>query len=245
MTRFTDCAHNILFRLDRAKWLSDMAVSSRASIVGYSEADSHKARRVLTQHCRDTGRGLFDPVHCGNPISWDSKVWTPIPKESGVVEVHRRVNIPRVKFNPARDFAWVGLEHNVCGTKVLRINVHPIAGATKPEPNKYGPRLNEWKDWAVRQYWLDVVSFTAAQMSREKWDVILLGGDFNGRLENRREWWYPGPLLSSLYFTDDAPRSIDRLVWTRDSLVRQEKRWVVAKGIHSDHHLHFAEYVTT
>lgn len=241
MTTFTDAAHNLLWRLDADAWAHDLRLSGVADLVGYSEAEGDGQRKALASYCRAQGRGLYHPQGSGNPVSWKRDVWRALPQERGVVEVHAKH--PTAKYNPARDVVWVGLRHKATGARVLRINVHPVAGATKPEGDTpWGDGLDAWKDWAIRQYYLAVVAFTAQQLARETWDAVLLGGDFNGRLENQQEWYYPGPLLLGLFERDAAPRSIDRLVWTRSSNVRQVRRWSQHKGVRSDHALQFAEY---
>lgn len=239
--KLTDASHNLLFRLDPDAWRHDLALSGTADLVGYSEASRPAVRKTLASWCEAEGRGLYLPDDCDNPVSWDAGTFEPIDGERGVVEVHGRH--PTVRLNPGRDFAWVGLRHRASGKAVLRVNVHATSGALKPQARvRWGRDLSAWKDWAIQQYWLDLLAFTAEQMSREVWDAILCGGDFNGRLENRDEWFHPGSLLRSLYRFDETPHSIDRLIYTVDSDVRQVRRWARSKGVRSDHALHFADY---
>jgi hypothetical protein len=135
---------------------------------------------------------------------------------------------------------------------MLFINVHPVAKATKPEgaPDHHDPAtVSIWKDAAIANYWLDVVSFTADQMSRNTglksfngwWDSIFLGGDFNAGTANANEWYYPGALLPSLYVQDTSTKGLDHLMRTKGSDARNLRRWSV-EG-HSDHRIHFADYL--
>lgn len=241
---FVDATHNLLFRLDATKWRSDLQVSARSHLCSYSEAGDPPQRQALAEHCENAGRGLYHPPGTGNPISWRTDQFREIPNEHGVVEAHRRAPSDGGLRGGPRDFVWLGLHHLASGKKVLRISVHPVPGAWKTPntaPDKHG-NIEAWLDWATRRHWLKVLEFTAAQVAREEWDIVLLGGDFNCALENDRSWYFPGPMLRGLYRHDDKPRAIDRLVWAHASECTQERRWAVHHGVHSDHAIHFAEY---
>lgn len=258
MTGFTDASHNLLFRLNPELWREDLAKSSAAELVGYQEVGGDQARRTLAAWCEEKGRGLFHPPHTDCPISWDLDAFRQVKLDGVPVEGANEVHLSallmgiRAKFNPSRDFTWVGLVHKESGKKLLRINVHPIAGALRqedaPEHND-SDELSAWKDWGIAQYWLDVVSFTAAAMSLQVdgkkatkgfWDAILLGGDFNAAMSNERRWYYPGSLLDGLYESDSREAGLDHLVRTRGSDLRAGKRWT--KEGHTDHRLHFVNY---
>jgi hypothetical protein len=238
MASFVDATHNMLFRLADApaKWVQDLRKSSQGDITGYQEAEGHPARSTLTKFCDANNRGLFIPEDCGNPISWDLTMFNAIRGEAGVVEVHKKH--PTAKYNPARDIAWRGLRHLSTGKKVLRINIHPVASATKPDAKSdWGKNLTQWKDWALGNYFLDLVAFTATQMSREYYDAILLGGDYNAYLDRDERWYYPGALLPALYHDDQRMRGLDHLQSTYESDVKEGRRWAV-KG-NTDHSIHF------
>lgn len=238
---FTDATHNVLYTLDVDDWEHDLPLSGVASLVGYCEAGGVKVRKALATYCRAKERGLYHPLGSSNPVSWDRGQWRALPTESGVTTVHPKH--PTAKMNPAREVVWVGLKHKDTDARVLRLNVHATASALKPEADTpWGDALDKWKDWSIQQYWLEVVAFTATQLRRDTWDAVLLGGDFNGRLEDVTRWYHPGVLLSGLYTRDDTPHSIDRLVHTRSSRVRQTKRWARHEGLRTDHALQFAHY---
>lgn len=258
MVEFTDASHNILFRLKREQWLADLKRSGRSDVTGYQEVEGDPARRVVAEFCKAQRRGLYHPPHCGNPISWRSSVFeqviTDVPVQ-GVHDSHRgaRAMGIKTKFNGPRDFTWVGLKHKPTGKLVLRVNVHPVAEATSRESDPRNDTPNEtvarWKDWAIGQYWLDVVAFVAEQMSIQEagrtttaafWDAILLGGDYNGGLDNGRRWYYPGALLPALFINDTKFQpGLDHLQHSRGSDVAVVERW--RQPGYTDHAIHFVK----
>lgn len=206
-------AHNMLFRLDADQWRHDLDKSDEADLDFYSEAEGAATREVLANHCQARNKGLYHPEDCGNPIAWGKDLFATVNDTRGVVRVHERH--PTAKFNPARDFAYIGLRHRVTGTKILAISIHAIAGYAKPEDlTPWGHDLDKWKNWAARQYFLDLVEFTAKKMSSERFDLIIPGGDYNARLDNDQEWYYPGALLKSLYRFDNHG-GIDHILLSR------------------------------
>jgi hypothetical protein len=258
MSSYIDASHNVLYTLNPEKWMPDLDKSGRGDIVGYQEGDVGPARTTIREWCKANNRGLFAPTKCDLPISWKKDVFTLVRRPDktaiqGTREVHQsapQMGVP-AKFNPARDFSYVGLKHTQTGKKILRINVHPVAGGTKLESdpdNHDTDQVSIWKDWGVGQYWLDVVSFVAGQMSRQEpvedslksfWDIITLGGDFNAYLDRTERWYYPGALLPSLFVNDKLIKGLDHLMHAHGSDVKQGKRWTVAAN--SDHRIHFQE----
>ena len=237
MASFTDASHNMLFRLadHPDKWREDLRKSSQGHVTGYQEAEGHPARTTLSTFCKNNDRGLYMPEDCGNPISWKNTVFNQMRGEAGVIEVHKKH--PTAKYNPARDICWVGLRYLSTGKKVLRINIHPVASATKPDAkSNWGANLAAWKDWALANYFLDVMAFTAQQMSREYYDAILLGGDYNAYLDRDGRWYYPGALLPALYQDDQRMRGLDHLQSTHGSDVKEGRRWAVQGN--TDHAIH-------
>lgn len=239
------CAHNLLFRLNRAKWLEDMQKSNEARLVFYSEGGSAEVRKALAENAELNNRGLFAPETTGNHIGWDLDVFTRLPKQRGVVEVHARH--PHRRMNPGTDFSWQGLRHNTYGKTVLAVAVHPVAGYTSPggrEGTEQNVEYNQWLDWGAQQYWLDIVSFVAGQMSLEIWDDIVVGGDYNapmGPTKDDRaddEWWYPYRLAGSILRPDESGH-IDHLLLTRDSESKVSKRW--KKSGFTDHPIIFSQ----
>jgi hypothetical protein len=257
MSSYVDATHNVLYTLTPEKWEADLKKSDLGDVVGYQEVSNTAARTALREHCKATGRGLFHPVGCNVPISWRPAIFKPVVMDKrivrGVVKVHASAPVMGVasKVNPSRDFCYVALTHLPSGKKVLRVNVHPTAGGTKKESdptNTDSDALSVWKDWSIGQYWLDVLGFIARQMSRQDpgvkttsnlWDVITLGGDYNGTLENKDRWYYPGTLLPALFVADKTMTGLDHLQHSHGSDVHVTKRWAVAG--HTDHRIHYVE----
>ena len=260
MATYIDASHNMEFTLNPDKWRPDVAKSDLGDITGYQEAEGTGPRAVLREFCAANNRGLYHSKDTGNPISWKRDKFSVVrgldgKQVKGTHSVHRSataMGIP-VKYNPERDFCWIGLNHKGTGKKILRVNVHPIAGGTKPESDKDNvdsDALSAWKDWSIGQYWLDIMSFVSAQMSIQDpgiankvgfWDVITLGGDYNAALSDKDRWYYPGTLLPALFEADEQQRGLDHLQHTHGSDVRAGRRWAV--GGNTDHQIHFVERV--
>lgn len=249
---YIDASHNILFKLadQPAKWQEDFRKSNESEICGYQEVGGAAARKALIRNCVDNHRSLFMPNETSNPISWLGTVFDTQPIMSGVKVVHPSAKAMGVntKAGSERDFSYIGLRHLKTGRKILRINVHSVARATDPTPEE-SKALAEWSDWAIGQYWLDVVAFVANQMSRPDpenprksfWDAITLGGDYNGDLvlQSSDEWYYPSRLLPGLFVMDQINTGLDHLQHARGSDVFVVHRW--AKNGHTDHRIHFVE----
>ena len=255
MARFIDCSHNMLFSLNRDKWNADLAKSGIADLVGYQEAGGDNTRAVLAAWCKAHGFGLYHPAGTSNPIGWKTAVFSEILRESdkkpvqGQKDVHPSAISMGVdyKYNPAGDFTWKGLLHKASGQKILRVNRHAPAGATTPT-SPHPPALEKWKNWAAGQYWLDVISFVTRYASvgtsdpkaqQSYWDVILLGGDYNGDLlrQNTDEWYYPSRILQGLFPDDSNVRGLDHLQHMYGGDVKPVRRWSVAGN--TDHRIHF------
>jgi hypothetical protein len=258
MTKYVDASHNLLYTLDQDKWLADLQKSDLGDVTGYQEVSNTQARSALRSYCKTTGRGLFHPTGCTVPISWRTSVFKPMTRSDrsllrDVVKVHASATTMGVdaKLNPAREFTYVGLTHKESGKKILRINVHPIAGGTKKESdptNTDSDELSVWKDWGIGQYWLDVIAFAARQMSRQNpgaktmanfWDAVTLGGDYNGSMENQDRWYYPGTMLPTLFVADKTMTGLDHLQHAHGSDVKAGKRWSVSGN--TDHRIHYVE----
>jgi hypothetical protein len=236
MVTFTDATHNMLFTMTPADWRADLAKSAKGDIVGYQEAEEDDARKTLQDFCTAKNRGLHHPIGSGNAVSWNRAMFRAIRGERGVIEVHKKH--PTAKYNPGRDIVYVGLRCLPANKNVLRINIHPVAGATLPHSEtEWGDDLDAWKNWAIANYYLDLLSFVATQMSREYWDVILLGGDYNASLTNKDAWYYPGRMLPSLFVDDTRLAGLDHLQHTHGSDVKPGKRWT--EEANTDHLLHF------
>lgn len=242
-------SHNMLFRLDEKKWLSDLKKSSQAHLLGLQEAIDAPQRAALKKFCEQNGRGLFHPEKCGNAITWDEDTYFTLGVEGKIQPNLSAATMGvKAKWNPPRDFTYVGLQHIKSSQKHLLINLHSVQGATKLESapdNKDSDELSIYKDWAAGQYWLDIMSFVAKEMSHNKsaksmdpfWDAIFLVGDFNAFLDRKERWYYPGALLPALFTADDKPKGLDHILSTHMSDIQWTKRWGV-KG-YTDHLINF------
>jgi len=254
---YVDASHNLFFRLDQGDWREDLVKSSDGDVTGYQEGAGGDVRRVLKEFCAAHGRGLYHPAGTGNPISWKKEVFSMARVEGslvrGAINAHPGAVAMGIdaKYNPARDFTWVGLTHKASGKKLLRINVHPLAGGTKREDNPDNTdsdELSQYKDWGIGQYWLDVLSFAAAQMSlqdpgRESmtslWDIVTIGGDYNAAMDNYARWYYPAPMLDALFVRDKYLGGLDHLQHAFGADVRDERRW--AEQGNTDHRIHYMQ----
>lgn len=255
MAHFTMASHNILYSLSREKIRADLKVSGTADIVLYQEAGTDRVASVLRVWADENGFGLYDAGSGGNAIAWRNSVFKIAQHRDGTPVLGRhKVHSSAKDFGldlptPAKDFTFVGLVHRETLKKVLVVNVHPVAEATKRESdpdNRYKtPEQNAWADWAFGQYWVDVVAFTAAQMSKPValgstkpyWSAVVLGGDFNSSLINDRRWYYPAPILKSLYRGDLQAWGLDHLMCTRSSdLIMRDRSH---REANSDHDIQF------
>lgn len=255
---FVQATHNMLYTMNDAKWRQDLAKSGKAAVVvGYQEAEGSAARATLAAWHKEQNRGLWHPRGSGNPIGWGKWSFPSVVKVDGAPFRGFRtshLSAPSMgvdaKFNPARDFSWVGLQHRG-GERILFVNVHPLAGGTKPEAdpgNTDSDQLSRYKDWGVGQYWLDVTGFVAGEMSRNEgeksmapfWDSICLMGDYNASLENRDRWYYPGSLLPALFRPDPQPKGLDHIQATHGSNLVAGRRWT-QKG-NTDHLLNYQSW---
>jgi hypothetical protein len=258
MATYIDASHNMEFSLNPDKWKPDLVKSAEGDITGYQEVELGPTRATLREFCTANNRGLYHPDHSGNPVSWRKDMFSVTRGRDGkpvkgCIQSHpsaEQMGIP-VKFNPARDIVYIGFNHKATGKKILRVNVHPTAGATKPESakdNTDSDELSIYKDWAIGQYWLDILSFVAGQMSIQDpgiatktnfWDVVTLGGDYNAALNRTDRWYYPGSMLPALFEPDVQMRGIDHLQHAHGSDVHDGRRWAVDGN--TDHQIHFVE----
>lgn len=244
MTSFVAGSHNIFFRLHDTpdKWASDLEKSHTfASVRGLQEAGGSQAREAIRAHAKKFKLGLYHPLDVADPILWDKTVFSRVLFERGSVKVHEAA--PFMRYNPERHFVWRGLKHRESGKRILFVNLHATAGYAQNENDTpWGDKADKWKNETAAKMWKSLAEFLRKQNARKTWDAIVIVGDFNARLTNRDEPYFPGPMLDELCVFDDAPRNIDHLIYTRSSKVRQTRRFAVSKGVHSDHALHFAEF---
>jgi hypothetical protein len=165
-----------------------------------------------------------------NPIAWRSDLFDMLTHGHRLAH-HREANV-----TPARHVTWVALRHKESGLSLLVIDVHPInayAGQNKP------PRA--LRDQFAEAYWRTVVDVT--EELQGAYDGVLLGGDFNVRLANRDEDWYPGHLLAPLYRFDHGSGIDHVLIGHATPLVVVRHGHV--RDLNSDHDLHYAVLSTS
>lgn len=211
---YTVAAHNMLFRLSKTpwKWNRDLKKSSKATITVYCEAQ--RSREVLNKHCKKNNRGLYYPAaDPGNPISWDLDRAELIPGKTWLKIAH--LDNEDLRATPTRGFSAVGLKIKSSNRKTLVISIHAENGYAKPvAKTSWGRVVNEYKDWSAQQYWLDVLAFVCEQMSTEYWDDIVIAGDFNARMSNKKEWYYPGRMLDNVTRPSLTSGGIDHVITT-------------------------------
>jgi hypothetical protein len=241
MARFTVASHNLLFKLDDRRWRADLDKStSRASLLGFQEANGAPTRKTLHAYLTEHGFDYYAPRGTDCHIAWNPDIFEPIEGEQGNKRVHDSAGFMR--YNPARYLTWKGFVHKPTGKRVLFYNIHPTAGFTKPEDKTdWGPKANEWKNEAARDFYTTLLAHVARKMNENLYDVIIIGGDWNASLRNEGEWYFPGALFDGLIV--EHPKEmpgLDHIVITVDSDATIEKRYAVREGVHSDHALHFA-----
>lgn len=227
----------MLFRLNKTKWWADLQKSGTADLIGYQEAEGGEQRDTLREWCEKHDRGRYHPSMTGCAISWRKSMFAPLGEdERFIIYVHKKH--PTMKFMPGMDIVAIGLTHKPTDKRVLAIDIHATSGATKPEDlTPWNNDVDRWKNWALAQYYLDLIEFTARQMSRQKYHIISCRGDYNAELRNTKAWYYPGRLMPALYQADPVPTGIDHLQVTHGSDCKNGKRWSVAAN--SDHRIHF------
>lgn len=212
----TNSARHITADLER--------VFARAQIVRLQEAHSPSARtalgRVLAR--RPTWRTCR---RAELVTAWDTRHATAAgPCQSW--RTHRgRAHVSPDRFITAQPL-------HLSGATVLVVNTHAVSGYNRVRPSP-------WRRAAARTHWTTLLQLTGRWALSRRYDVILLGGDFNAPPAARRAWYFPGPLLDPLY-EPDKQRTIDQLRTARNPTrpVTVLRRWSVT-GLYSDHAAQF------
>jgi hypothetical protein len=207
---------------------ADVAASmGRADVIRVQEVYPAKARRAVQAVVdnRPNWVGASRMARTELAILWDTRIW-------------RRVGHGHVRWasaaKPGGDYSrWIGwqaLARRGTDRVVTIANVHPSPGACRPNPAP-------WRVQYVTKHWQRVREWTARQQRLHPDRVILLGGDFNCRLEQRARPWYPGRVLAHQYRFDHTG-SIDRLITSRGfAYPVAVRRWGVPA--HSDHNAQY------
>lgn len=235
-------SHNILFRLNRKKWKHDLGISTnKIDLSGLQEVSSLRAKATVKLYTAKHEFGTYG-LRTSTPIIHRRNTWKPVRGARGIITAHGPAGF--MELNPARTIVYRGFSHRETGHRIMVIVVHPTAGYAKPEPNAWGPKANDWKDDTAKIYWRRVVNLTERFERSGKWDAIVILGDFNARLNNRREPFFPGVVLAPYYRTGAEialmPNSIDYIVETKKSKVRRVRRYKQFKGVFTDHPIQFS-----
>ncbi len=176
---------------------------AHASVVGLQEAHGRHASRAVRKVRRTKRWAGYRPGGPAkeNTILWDTRVWRQRPGRFRVY-THRG----RRKVTPRRSVVCLPLEHRKSGHLVLFADTHAINGYSHARN-----RFERFRDAMAHIHWAAVRACMAAAIHSRRYDAVVLMGDFNCRLENRRESWYPGPMLDGL-FRFDHSGSIDRII---------------------------------
>lgn len=168
-------------------------------------------------------------------IVWNPDVWRAEP----FFGVRKLSDKGPVKYTPPTHVIWHGLYHRPTQTRHLVYCAHIMRGYAKEGPE--APQPQAWLDEAARSGLLRLVQLSAAhQIDQPGYTFHHLAGDLNARQNNRDRWWYPHPVLESLYERDTVPRSIDYVMHSHasaDAGLRVTKRYTVGDGggMDSDH----------
>jgi hypothetical protein len=204
-------------------------VSERCDVWGMQEAWGPAVEHAVQDLRKTKPVAIYVPPGMAGavPIAWDRKVFKSMGPGG-----YRRTHKGLAKVTPGRYYSWKPLLHIDTDARVLKINTHAVSAYAK---DKF-PASQDVRDRDAKIHWKVGVELTTSFIKSCHYDVILLGGDFNVRLENDDEPWYPHTVLKPLYVFDHAG-GIDRLLHTKTSLVNVEARRNTRKGIHSDHPL--------
>ena len=219
---YTVATHNMFRKLSKLpwKWERDLKKSAKGTITVYSEAQ--KSRSTLLKHCARTGRDLFfEGNDVGNPISWRKSDATLIPGQKWTFTV--QYNGSAYDNSPARGFSAVGLKIKATGRRVLVLSVHAEHGYAKSEKGTpWSDRVDAAKDRMAAQYWLEVLSFITMAMAKGVYDDIVIAGDFNARMSNKTQWFFPGRLLDVVTRPSLTSAGIDHVLTTVTSKSKVE-----------------------
>lgn len=242
MPDLTLANHNMLFRLDKAKWTADLNRCKAADIIGCQEAGGPPPQAAIRDWATANGYGVYGLGATANPILYDRSALTAIPAvASGVETAHPRAGFMRL--NPARTVSWLGFIHHASGRRLVHMNTHAVSAYTQDEAGTpQGPRGDEWKNWAAKQLWLTVIRVASRLMWRGEFDAVTITGDFNAQPRHTGEWYYPARLLTGLFDFGLVPsEAIDWIGLTRDSDAGLSNYRRVTQGVHSDHAIKFAD----
>lgn len=217
----TEATFNVLRTNTRAQIAADLArVFARAQLVRLQEVSTPTARAALAATLAD--RPNWRTCRRAELVTaWDSRHLTAAgPCQSW--RTHRgRAGVSPDRFVTAQPLT-------TAGAVFLIVNTHAVSGYNRAY-------ASPWRRAAARVHWTTLLQLTGRWALSRRYDVILVGGDFNAPPAARRAWYFPGPLLDPLY-VPDTRRTIDQLRTARNPTrpVAVLRRWALT-GLHSDH----------
>lgn len=231
---FVDGSQNLYRHADAAAVNMTVATNRRlCDVWGMQENESVASRQAVRALRARPGIGVFIPRGSAEavPIAWRTRVFQNVVGR-GQYRTCRGVR----GVTPARWLVWQPLIHRESGRLILKINTHAVSGYAS---SKY-PESDAQRDARAKAHWQACAELTRKFMAERKYDAILLGGDFNVKLENRSVPWYPGNVLAPWYHFDSG--GIDRLIFTKGSCLQRQQRWSTKVGIRSDHSFVLTRY---
>lgn len=239
MTTTTLCQLNVLHSLTPAQVQGDLEqllTDEQPSLFALNEVGPDVAPGVdafVNLH----GWVQYAPSVTSNRLVWNPNVWRPTP-----VRGHRKLSEHGpTKVDPPTFLIWQGLEHQPSQTRHLVFCTHLTHGYNNPDAP-----FQAWRDATARQALLRVLGVTAnAVVDHPDHTRHHLLGDLNARQELASPWWYPTPVLGSLWAPDAMPKRIDYMMHSRPSAdlgLRVLRRYAVSKGIDSDHAAQVKQY---
>lgn len=201
--------HDLEIVIDRAQLIRLQEITTRRNKAAVEE--------LLTTH---PSYAAYWPRSTGLVILWDTRVL------EGAGPGGRLLVVPRVQGMPRRWTIWKPLRLRATGDLLMVVDVHAIAHGCQP-----GLPLRQR---AAAQHWQTIKGATATWTT--SYAAVLLGGDFNCRLDNPA-WWAPGPVLARQYQYPTRRAGIDHLLLTRHTHLEAGPPRSTRAGLHSDHPL--------
>lgn len=221
--------------------LHELEKQHQAQLMALQEAHNDPdsggtAGRGVASFVRRMGWSEYRPKE-GRQLAliWNPDIWRAEP----FFGVRKLSDKGPVKYTPPTHVIWHGLYHRPSQTRHLVYCAHVMRGYAKEGAD--APQPQAWLDEAARSGLLRLLALSAShQLDQPGYAFHHLWGDLNARQNNRDRWWYPHPLLESLYERDTVPRSIDYMLHSHastDAGLKVVKRYTVGSGggMDSDH----------
>lgn len=126
---------------------------------------------------------------------WDPSAW------HGLWSLPRKLSdASGVRGIPARYALVDQLRHRESRQRHTFVATHVTAGYADPETDHAQLR----RSMACAEL-LTLAELTAEQLRGQQGSMLHLTGDLNARKTRTEDWWYPTPLLASMYVPDQGP----------------------------------------